>query len=187
MNWHARMIYPYEAGTGSNGHYDLQFDGTYELDTITYTDPVFSYADEGGTGYLYVFDKSLTVAIYEGFLPFSGYHYNETSYSVSTTAFTDLINASVNRESRTRIAVRNSSGVIIGYKTRYSLTTSYQNYDEANRNCFKAVGLWVSALGDNRFTDFANRHPHTDYTAYNMVNTPIYAVLWDYQGSYTSY
>ena len=45
MNWHARMIYPYEAGTGSNGHYDLQFDGTYELDTITYTDPVFSYAE----------------------------------------------------------------------------------------------------------------------------------------------
>ena len=90
MNWHARMIYPYEAGTGSNGHYDLQFDGTYELDTITYTDPVFSYADEGGTGYLYVFDKSLTVAIYTGFLPFSGYHYNETSYSASTTAFTDL-------------------------------------------------------------------------------------------------
>lgn len=187
MNWHARMIYPYEKGTRSNGHYDLQFDGIHELDTITYTDPVFSYRNENSVGYLYIFDKSLTVAMYKDMLPFNGYHYNQTSYSDSTTAFTNLINASVNRASRTRIPVRNSSGTVIGYSTRYSLTTSYQNYDVATRNCFKAVGLWVSALGDDRFTDFANRHSYEDYSAYNMVNTPLYAVLWDYQNTYTSY
>lgn len=192
MNWHARMIYPYTEGSNATGHYDLQLEGTYTFDGVTYTNPVFSYnrdSNDEDVGYLAVFDKSLTTAIYKGYLPFRGYHYNETSSSTNAEyqAFLTLIDGSIDYGSKTRKNVKNSNGTVIGKMTRYDLTSSYKNYSKSSRNCFKALGLWVSALGDDRFTNFANNHPYTDYTAYKMANTPAYATLWDLQDTYTSY
>lgn len=189
MNWHARMIYPHTAGSDALGHYDLQLEGTYTFDGVTYTNPVFSYGNDDGTGFLAVFDRSLTSAIYKNYLPFKGYHYNDTTSSTNAEyqAFLTFINQSIDANSKTRVNVKNSSGTVIGKMTRYELTTSYKNYSKSSRNCFKALGLWVGELGDNRFTNFANNHPYTEYTAYKMVNTPAYATLWDLQGTYTSY
>ena len=131
----------------------------------------------------------MTTAVYHSYLPFKGYHYNDTNSSTTAEnkAFLNLIARSIKADSKKRVAVKNSSGTTIGYMTQYALTTSYSKYDANTRNCFTALGLWVSALGDNRFTAFAQSHPYTDYTAYNIVNTLSYAKLWDLQGTYTSY
>ena len=188
MNWYARMIYPHTAGTNANGHYDLQLVGNYTFDGTAYTNPVFSYGkDDDNTGFLAVFDKSLTTAIYKDFLPFKGYHYNGTTSSTNAEyqAFINAITSCIDTSTKRRIAVKNSSGTIIGYMTRYEITTSYKVYSVSSRNCFKARGIWVSALGDDRFTNFAANHSYTDYRAHAMVTN--YGSLWNLQGTYTSY
>lgn len=52
------MIYPYEEESGGLGHYDLQFVGNYTFDGVKYTNPVFTYDNDNGTGFLGI----LTVA-----------------------------------------------------------------------------------------------------------------------------
>lgn len=185
MKWYARMIYPYEQGSTALGHYDLQLVGTYTYDDVTYTDPVFSYGGGDGVGYLDVFNMSISKWVYTKELPFKGYHYKEKSSSTDAQyqAFLKLIAGSINIDSKKARSITNSSGKKVGTAYRYKVTSSYKDYDKATRNCFKAVGLWVSALGDSRFTDFAATHPYTQYTAYAMVHN--YPSFWQLIGTYT--
>lgn len=69
MNWFARMIYPYEKGASSNGHYDLQIVGDVTFDGIAYTNPIFSYGSDNGVGIVQVFNRSITNAVYKVNLP----------------------------------------------------------------------------------------------------------------------
>lgn len=185
MNWYARMIYPYEKGSDSLGHYDLQLVGTYTFDEVEYADPVFTYGGINDVGYFGVFDKSISKWVYDKYLPFKGYHYTDKTSSTDAQykALIQLIADSISRKSKTAVTIKNSSGSKVGTAYRYKVTSSYKDYDVATRNCFKAVGLWVSALGDDRFTNFAASHPYTDYTAYAMVHN--YPSLWDLVGTYT--
>lgn len=187
MNWYARMIYPYEKGENSNGHYDLQIVGTITFDGITYTNPIFSYGSTNGVGTVTVFNRSITNAVYKNHLPFKGYHYNDTTSSTTTqyNAFLSLMNSCIDLDSRTKVAYYKENGSLAGYAYRYDVTSSYSSYNVKSRNCFKAVGLWVSALGDDRFTDFAADNDYSKYTAHAMVRD--HPQYWDLQGTYTSY
>lgn len=102
MNWYARMIYPHTKGTASNGHYDLQLVGTYTFDEVTYTNPIFCYVRSGDMGSLAIFNRSLTTAIYRRYLPFKGYHYNDTNSSTTAEykAFLNLIARSIKADSK---------------------------------------------------------------------------------------
>lgn len=188
MNWYARMIYPYEKGEDSNGHYDLQIVGDITFDGITYTNPIFSYGHtDNNVGYVTVFERSISNAAYKGYLPFKGYHYNGKTSSTTAqyNAFLSLMNSCIDLDSRTKVTFKKKNGNVAGYGYRYDVTSSYSSYNVKSRNCFKAVGLWVSALGDDRFTDFAAGHDYSKYTAYAMVRD--YPQYWDLQGTYTSY
>lgn len=183
MNWYARMIYPYEEGSGGLGHYDLQLVGNYTFDGVKYTNPVFTYGNDNGTGFLGIFNRSLSVAVYKKFLPFKGYNYNGKTSSTTAqyNAFLDLIKASIDTSSKKAVTIKDASGNKVGTGYRYTITSSYKNYSKKSRNCFMAVGLWVNALGDSRFKDFAAKHSYTDYTAYQMVNN--YPSLWNLIGT----
>ena len=185
MNWHARMILPCAEGSSGVGHYDLQLVGKYTFDGVTYTNPVFSYSREGGMGFLALFDKSISAAVYKEYLPFKGYNYSEKSSSTDAQyhAFLNLVRSFINPNSKRAIDVTNARGEKVGMYYRYSITSSYRNYDKATHNCFKAVGLWMKALGDRRFTDFAEKHAYTDYTAHPMVKN--YPALWNLIDTYT--
>ena len=81
------MIYPYEEESGGLGHYDLQFVGNYTFDGVKYTNPVFTYDNDNGTGFLGIFNRSLSVAVYKEFLPFKGYNYNGKHSYTDYTAY----------------------------------------------------------------------------------------------------
>ena len=185
MNWHARMIFPCEEGSRGIGHYDLQLVGKYTFDGIAYTNPVFSYSREGRTGYLDIFDRNISAAVYKEYLPFKGYNYNAKSASTNEQyeAFLSLLWMYVDASSRRAIDVTDANGQKVGKYYRYSVTSGYRDYNKATHNCFKAVGLWMRALGDSRFTDFAKEHAYTEYTARPMVKN--HSSLWDYTGTYT--
>ena len=187
MNWYARMIYPYEKGENSNGHYDLQIVGTITFDGITYTNPIFSYGHKNKVGYVTVFNRSITNSVYKSNLPFKGYHYNGKTSSTTAqyNAFLSLMRDCIDLDSRTKVAYYKKNGSLAGYAYRYNVTSSYSKYDVETRNCFTAVGLWVSKLGDNRFKDFAAENAYSEYTAHMMVTE--YSQFWDLQGTYTSY
>ena len=186
MNWYARMIYPYEKGENSKGHYDLQIVGTITFDGITYTNPIFSYGAIDDVGTVTVFNRSITNAVYKHHLPFKGYHYNDTTSSTTAqyNAFLNLMRSCIDLSSRTREEVFKKNGTSAGYVYHYNVTSSYSDYDKESRNCFTAVGLWVNALGDSRFKDFAAKKSYKKYTAYRMVHD--YPQYWDLQGTYTS-
>ena len=184
MNWHVRMICPCAEGGRGVGHYDLQLVGKYTFDGITYTNPVFSYSREGRTGFLSIFDKSISAAVYKEYLPYKGYIYHDRSASSDAQyrAFVKLMWAYVNTGSKRAIDVTDANGAHAGKYYRYSITSAYRNYDMAARNCFKAVGLWMEALGDTRFVDFAKKHAYTDYTAHPMIEN--HPSLWDFTDVY---
>ena len=185
MNWHARMILPYKKGSNGIGHYDLQLVGKYTFDGIAYINPVFSYAREGSTGYLALFDRSISAAVYKEYLPFKGYSYSDkcSSSDAQYQAFLDLVTSSINANSKQAVDVTDANGKKVGKYYRYSIATPYKNYDMTTHNCFKAVGLWVKALGDSSLADFAEEHSYTDYTAYPMVQN--HSSLWNFTGTYT--
>ncbi len=188
MNWFARMIYPYEKGASSNGHYDLQIVGDITFDGIAYTNPIFSYGSDNGVGIVQVFNRSITNAVYKVNLPFKGYHYNRKTSSTTAqyNAFLNLMLSCIDLSSRTKVTIKKKNGSVAGYAYRYRVTSSYSNYDVNSRNCFTALGLWVNALGDSRFKDFAAAaESYTEYTAHAMVRD--YPEFWDLQGTYTSY
>ena len=178
------MICPCEEGSNGIGHYDLQLVGKYTFDGVTYTDPVFSYSREGRSGFLVLFDRSISAAVYKEYLPYKGYNYNDKSSSTDAQyhAFVNLVWAFINTDSMRAIKVTDANGESVGKYYRYSITSAYRNYDKATRNCFKAVGLWMKALGDTRFTDFAKNHAYTDYTAHPMVKN--HPSLWDFTDIY---
>ena len=186
MKWYARMIYPYKKEGNSNGHYDLQLVGNYFIDGDEYTNPIFSYqGDENNVGHLLIFDRSITTAVYKKHLPFKGYHYNGTTSSTDAEydALWEYLNEHVDWEQRSVKKVYNKAGNYVGTATRYELKSSYKSYYAPKRNCFKALGYWVNALGDDRFKKFAEKHNYKDYIAHAMVNN--YSSLWDLQGTYT--
>ncbi len=188
MNWYARMIYPYEKGSNSNGHYDLQIVGTITFDGISYTNPIFSYGHKDKVGYVTIFNRSITNSVYKNHLPFKGYHYNGKTSSTTAqyNAFLSLMRSCIDLDSRTKVAYYKKNGSLAGYAYRYNVTSSYSEYDVKSRNCFTALGLWVSKLGDDRFKDFAAAaKTYTEYTAYTMVKNHL--KYWDLQGTYTSY
>ena len=184
MNWYARMIYPYTKGSNSTGHYDLQLVGTYTFDGITYTNPIFSYGTYQGIGSVKIFNRSLTNYVYAGLLPYKGYHYNDTTSSTTAeyNTFLNLMTSCIDLDSRKKVAIKDSKGNTKGYGYAYEVTTSFRDYDKTCRNCFTALSLWVSALGDNRFKNYAASHPWTDYIAHAMVNN--FPQYWDLQGTY---
>lgn len=186
MNWYARMIYPYTLGEESNGYYDLQIVGTINFHGVTYTNPIFSYGSTNGVGTVSIFNRSISNAVYKDYLPFRGYHYNDTTSSSTTqyNAFIKLFLSCIDLNSRTKVTVYKKNGSVAGYLYRYNVTSSYSSYNEKYRNCFTAVGLWVSELGDNRFKNFAAKNDNTKYTAHEMLKN--YSQYWDLQGTYTS-
>lgn len=145
MNWYARMIYPYEKGSNSNGHYDLQIVGTITFDGISYTNPIFSYGHKDKVGYVTIFNRSITNSVYKNHLPFKGYHYNGKTSSTTAqyNAFLSLMRSCIDLSSRTKVTIKKKNGSVAGYAYRYRVTSSYKNYDVASRNCFTALGLWV--------------------------------------------
>lgn len=188
MNWFARMIYPYEKGASSNGHYDLQIVGDITFDGIAYTNPIFSYGSDNGVGIVQVFNRSITNAVYKVNLPFKGYHYNRKTSSTTAqyNAFLSLMRSCIDLSSKTKVTFKKKNGKVAGYGYRYKVTTAYKDYKEDSRNCFTALGLWLSELGEDRFKNFAAAaDDFTEYTAYAMVRD--YPEFWDLQGTYTSY
>ena len=187
MNWYARMIYPYEKGASSYGHYDLQIVGDITFDGITYTNPVFSYGSTNDVGTVTVFNRAITNSVYKGHLPFKGYHYNGKTSSTTAqyNAFLNLMLSCIDLNSKTKVPFKKKNGSVAGYAYRYNVTSSYSSYYYKTRNCFTAVGLWVSALGDDRFKDFAAKNSYDKYTAHALINS--FPQYWDLQGTYPSY
>lgn len=184
LKWYVRMNYPYGRGADTLGHYDLQLVGKYTFDSISYTNPVFSYGDIDGVGYLDIFNASNSKAYYTWCLPYKGYVCNRTGSATNDQykACLLLIADNISKSSRKAIALKNASGRRVGTAYRYKVTSSFKYYDKARRNCFRAVALWASALGDDHFAGFAASHPYTDYTAYAMIHD--YPSTWTHVASY---
>ena len=183
-SWQVRMIYPCGADSGSAGHYDLQLAGNYTIDGIEYTDPVFSYGREGSTGFLALFDGDISAAVYKESLPFREYSYHSriAATDARRRAFLNFVMAFVEPDSRSAVEVTDNRGQAAGRYYRYAVTSCYRKYDRDTHNCFKAVGLWMSALGDDRFTEFAESHLYTDYFASPMLED--HSSLWELAGTY---
>ncbi len=179
MNWHARMISPYGKTGSGLGHYDLQLVGNHTIDGITYANPVFSYNRESRTGFLSIFNGSMSAMVYQEALPFRIFNCSGESSSTDAQyhAFLKLIMDSIDLSSKRAVEVTDTYGEKIRTYYRYSITSSYREYDKATHNCFKAVGRWMNALGDSRFADFAETHAYTDYTASAFMQN--YPSLWD--------
>ena len=192
-NCYGRLLNPIGSTTSASvkelGHYDLMIKGVHTFDDLNYTNLVISYGKDrnapssSDTGYLYVFNENMTEYFYRNLYgKFECHHYHFTSDGAGYAAFLSGVTSLRNKNSRARFILYDKNGNTVGYYYRYLITNSYKTYSVTSRNCFKAVGIMASALGDDRFTDYAKKYSYEKYKVKYMLQH--HNNLWDLDDVY---